>query len=108
MDKLAYAPPGHVSKYLLPYTPIKRGDIIVFRYPVDIKQTFVKRVIGFPATGSASRISKSSSMAMRVQEPYKFHKSQLIDSYRDNFPSDPPRRVDERAIEMLEQSRHEG
>jgi len=28
------------------YTELKRGDIIVFRYPVDIKQTFVKRCIG--------------------------------------------------------------
>jgi signal peptidase I len=33
VDKLAYAPPGPVSKYLLPYEDVKRGDIIVFRYP---------------------------------------------------------------------------
>src|SRR5215213_11180800 len=32
VDKLAYAPPGAMSKYLLPYQDIKRGDIIVFRY----------------------------------------------------------------------------
>src|SRR3954447_9115855 len=43
VDKLAYAPPGPVSKYLLPYSDVKRGDIIVFRFPMDIKQTFVKR-----------------------------------------------------------------
>ena len=48
VDKLAYAPPGPVTKYLLPYDDVKRGDIIVFRYPVDIRQTFVKRVIGVP------------------------------------------------------------
>src|ERR1700754_3267421 len=48
VDKLAFAPPGPVSKYLLPYTEVKRGDIIVFRYPVDITQTFVKRAIGIP------------------------------------------------------------
>src|SRR5213082_2327478 len=48
VDKLAYAPAGPVSKYILPYTDVKRGDIIVFRYPVDIRQTFVKRVIGVP------------------------------------------------------------
>src|SRR6188474_934009 len=40
VDKLAYAPPGPISKHLLPYQDIKRGDIIVFRYPVDIRQTF--------------------------------------------------------------------
>ena len=44
VDKLAYAPSGPVSKHILPYTEVKRGDIIVFRYPVDIQQTFVKRV----------------------------------------------------------------
>src|ERR1700720_298413 len=48
VDKLAYAPSGPVSKYLLPYTEPKRGDIIVFRYPVDISQTYVKRCMGVP------------------------------------------------------------
>jgi len=48
VDKLAYAPAGPVSKYILPYRPVKRGDIIVFRFPVDIKQTFVKRCMGVP------------------------------------------------------------
>src|SRR5690242_8993685 len=36
VDKLAYAPPGPVSKYILPYQEPKHGDIIVFRYPLDI------------------------------------------------------------------------
>src|SRR3954447_1023428 len=30
VDKLAYAPPGAISKYILPYTQVKRGDVIVF------------------------------------------------------------------------------
>src|SRR5882762_8149302 len=48
VDKLAYAPPGPVSRHILPYTDVRRGYIIVFRYPVDIRQTFVKRAIGVP------------------------------------------------------------
>src|SRR6204780_925172 len=48
VDKLAYAPPGAISRYLLPYTQVKRGDIIVFRYPLDISQNYVKRVVGVP------------------------------------------------------------
>src|SRR6185503_18596885 len=48
VDKLSYAPPGPISKYLLPYTEPKRGDIIVFRYPIDIQENYVKRVIGIP------------------------------------------------------------
>src|SRR5713226_5231964 len=48
VDKLAYAPGGKVSKFILPYEEPKHGDIIVFRYPVDISQTFFKRVLGAP------------------------------------------------------------
>src|ERR1700761_639979 len=48
VDKLSYAPPGAISRYLLPYTEVKRGDIIVFRYPLDISQNYVKRVVGVP------------------------------------------------------------
>src|SRR6202162_3866621 len=48
VDKLAYAPSGSFSKYILPYQEPQHGDIIVFRYPVDISQTFVKGTIGVP------------------------------------------------------------
>src|SRR5271156_2496115 len=48
VDKLAYSPSGVISRHLLPYTEPKRGDIIVFRYPVDIQQNYVKRVMGVP------------------------------------------------------------
>src|ERR1700694_4130850 len=48
VDKLAYAPPGPFSRHLLPYTDVKRGDIIVFRHPVLLKEDYVKRVIGVP------------------------------------------------------------
>lgn len=101
VDKLAYAPPGPVSKFLLPYTPIKRGDIIVFRYPVDTKQMFVKRVVGIP--GDRIRIENKQLFlnGASVEEPYKFHKSPGIHLYRDIFPSDPASPVDERAIDML-------
>src|SRR5213594_1593269 len=33
---------------LLPYRPLQRGDIIVFKYPYDDHQHFVKLVIGLP------------------------------------------------------------
>jgi signal peptidase I len=102
VDKLAYAPVGPISKFLLPYQEIKRGDIVVFRYPVDIKQTFVKRVIGIP--GDRIRIENKQLVrnGARIQEPYKVHKTEYIDSYRDNFPSTPYLPVSEGAVQMLE------
>jgi signal peptidase I len=102
VDKLAYAPAGPVSKYVLPYTEPKRGDIIVFRYPVDINQTFVKRCIGVP--GDRIRLVNKQLIlnGHPVKEPYVYHKSELIDSYRDNFPGAPNTYMAGAALDMLE------
>ena len=102
VDKLAYAPAGPVSKYILPYEDVKRGDIIVFRYPVDIKQTFVKRVMGVP--GDRIRLENKNVFlnGHKLEEPYKIHKTEYIDSYRDNFPSQPNFPQYERGQAMLE------
>jgi signal peptidase I len=101
VDKLAYAPPGPVTKSLLPYTPLKRGDIIVFRYPVDITQTFVKRCIGVP--GDHIRLVNKQLIlnGHAVTEPYVYHKTEYIDSYRDNFPAEPNAHLLGSAPDML-------
>ena len=101
VDKLAYAPGGSVSKYLLPYEDVKRGDVIVFRYPVDIQQTFVKRCIGVP--GDHIRlVSKQLILnGKAVDEPYVYHKTGYIDSYRDFFPGTPDVNVTGAAQDML-------
>ncbi len=101
VDKLAYAPPGPLSQHLLPYRQIRRGDIIVFRYPIDTRQTFVKRCIGLP--GDRIRIENKQLYlnGKKVHEPYKYLKTDYFDSYRDNFPSEPNVRLFEPAVEML-------
>lgn len=88
VDKLAYSPAGRFTKNVLPYEDVRRGDIIVFRYPVDIRQTFVKRVIGTP--GDHIRLDKKRVFlnGKMVNEPYVVHKSDYIEPYRDNFPSE--------------------
>ena len=102
VDKLAYAPSGPLSRLILPYSDITRGDIIVFRYPVDISQTFVKRCIGVP--GDRIRVINKEVYlnGVKLNEPYKVHKTDYIDSYRDNFPGEPNVSVDRRAIDMLQ------
>jgi signal peptidase I len=102
VDKLTYAPSGPVSKYLLPYSPVKRGDIIVFRYPVDISQTFVKRCVGVP--GDRVRVINKQLYlnGVKLDEPYKYHKTDYIDSYRDNFPSEPSGGIAPGALDMLQ------
>jgi signal peptidase I len=102
VDKMAFAPTGVVSKHLLPYSDVKRGDIIVFRYPVDITMTFVKRAMGIP--GDRIRIVNKQVYrnGVKLDEPYKVHKSDQIDPYRDNFPSEPNSMVYPGAMDMLQ------
>ncbi len=102
VDKLAYAPGGPISKYFLPYSPVNRGDIIVFRFPEDIRQTFVKRVIGVP--GDRIRIENKQVYlnGQPIKEKYKYHKWAGFDSYRDNFPSEPNVRPNPGLMRMLE------
>ena len=67
-----------------------RGDVVVFAYPVDRNQTFVKRVIGM----SGDRIRISAKVVYRngspLKEPYVVHKTEYEDSYRDDFPRASP------------------
>src|SRR5947209_15907274 len=47
VNKLRYGG-GSLGNLLIPYQQIRRGDIVVFHYPVKPAQHFVKRVIGVP------------------------------------------------------------
>jgi len=101
VDKLSYAPAGPISKYLLPYTEPKRGDVIVFRYPMDIRQNFVKRVIGVPGDHIHIVDKVVYVNGKALTEPYTQHIDQNIEPYRDNFPSQPYGPVVDRAQQML-------
>ena len=49
VDKVGFSNTGNNwASYVLPSRQVERGEIIAFRYPVDVSQTFVKRVIGLP------------------------------------------------------------
>jgi signal peptidase I len=102
VDKMAYAPADGLSKHLLPYEEVKRGDIIVFRYPVDITQTFVKRCIGVPGDHIHLADKQLVLNGHAVNEPYVYHKSPYIEEYRDNFPNGAGVGVLARGQEMLQ------
>ncbi|MBV9763250.1 MAG: signal peptidase I [Acidobacteriaceae bacterium] len=107
VDKLAYAPASSMSRRFLPYEDPQHGDIIVFRYPPDIQQTLVKRLIGLP--GDRIRISNGVVYrnGKRLNEPYVYHKY-AYDATLDNFPWPCCRPVKEESAlkaqqQMLEQ-----
>jgi signal peptidase I len=103
VDKLTYAPSGSLAKKLFPYRDVRRGDIIVFRYPINIKDDYVKRAIGVP--GDRIRLVNKQLWlnGHPVDEPYAVHSQINIDSYRDNFPVGPPNaHLEAPAVDMLE------
>ena len=108
VDKLAYAPSGPISKYLLPYTEPKRGDIIVFRYPVDIRQNFVKRVMGIPGDHIHILNKVVYVNGKPLQEPYAQHIFPNLEPYRDTFPAEPSGPVMDPGKKMLEENVQNG
>ena len=102
VDKLTYSPDGAASKRLLPYREVRRGDVIVFRYPLNIQEDYVKRAIGVPGDHIHLVNKQLYLNGHAVNEPYVVHKTGYIDSYRDNFPSEPNSPLPASAIDMLE------
>ena len=88
VDRVAYADPGPF-KHLLPYHDVARGDIVVFRYPEDIRQTYVKRVIGLPGDRLHLADKQVIRKGRRLVEPYTRHIATYPDPYRDDFPTAP-------------------
>jgi signal peptidase I len=85
VDKLRYGGGGSWN-HLMPYRPIHRGDIIVFRYPLNPSQHFVKRVVGVP--GDRVRLINRQVYVngMVLRENYVVHSSPVHDVFRDEFP----------------------
>src|SRR4030081_1230772 len=86
VDKLAYAPPGGLSKHIMPYEDVKRGDIIVFRHPTLITVDYVKRVVGLPGDHVKLVNKQVFVNGKPLDEPYTIHLDNFM-NYRDNFPA---------------------
>jgi hypothetical protein len=59
----------HILTRVFPRVQPARGDIVVFHYPIDRRQTFAKRVIGLPGTASGSRRKPSIATAQLFPNP---------------------------------------
>jgi len=85
VNKLCYGGPGP-GDHLMPYRKIARGDIVVFHYPVDPKQHFVKRVIGMPGDRLRLINKKVWINGKPLDEPYVRFLEPPNNLFRDNFP----------------------
>src|SRR5512138_2092138 len=71
VNKFALGPTAtRLERALLPIKDIKRGDVIVFKYPEDPERDFVKRVIGLPSETLEIREKKVYINGKPLDEPY--------------------------------------
>ena len=85
VDKLCYAQ-GGIWQRLLPYRQIRRGDIVVFHYPVNPSQAFVKRVVALPGDRLRLINKRVYINGGPLNEPYVQYISNVRSPYRDDFP----------------------
>jgi signal peptidase I len=86
VNKFLFGGTGAWYEKFLPYREVRRGDIIVFKFPFDDHPHYVKRVIGLP--GDRIRIVNQQVFVngQLLQEPYVVHDPSQDDSFADNFP----------------------
>ncbi|MFQ5559859.1 MAG: signal peptidase I [Nitrospinota bacterium] len=75
-----------VNKFIYRFRDIKRGDIIVFKYPKDETRDFIKRAIGLPGDKIEIKQRVVYVNGRPIDEPYSIHdSSNEYSTPRDNF-----------------------
>jgi signal peptidase I len=94
VNKFIFGPtPLAIGRAVLPVRAIRRGDIIVFKYPDEPERDFIKRVIGLPGETIELRNKKVYVDGKPLDEPYVHFltppssEDQEVTSYdvRENF-----------------------
>ena len=87
VNKFIFGGTGAWYEKVLPYRQLKRGDIIVFKYPYAEHQHYVKRVIGLPGDHLKLVDQEIFINGKPLPEPYVVHDSTaLYDPLNYNFP----------------------
>src|ERR1044072_5973963 len=75
VNKFVYGSRGSLLDKVLPFKDIKRGDVIVFKYPKDLTKHYVKRAIGLPGDRIKIIDKQVFVNGMPLNETYKIHKA---------------------------------
>jgi signal peptidase I len=89
VNKMAYDKPViPLEAAILPCRPIRREDIVVFKWPKDLTKDFVKRVIGLEGEKVEIKNKQVYINDHPIQEPYKVHTDSEVISKNDTYHYD--------------------
>jgi len=86
VNKFVFEGQGAWYEKLLPYRPIRHGDIIVFKFPYDDHPHYVKRVIGIPGDRIHILNEQVYVNGNKLSEPYIVHDPAAEDPFIANYP----------------------
>ena len=84
VNKQTFALPGNLSRWLLPYREVARGDIVVFHHPQP--PYLVKRVVGVPGDRLRIEDGRVTVNGLTLDEPYAAFEPTARSPFRDEFP----------------------
>lgn len=70
VNKFVLAPSARPFAALMPSRGVRRGDIVVFRFPEDPRRDFLKRVIGLPGETVSEQTGRVLIDGKPLNEPY--------------------------------------
>lgn len=87
VNKFIYGPTASaLERALLPVRDVRRGDVVVFKYPDDPQRDYIKRCVGLPGDEVDFRDKELYVNGQRVDDDsYVFHDDERIRDRRDNF-----------------------
>ena len=71
VNKFVFGPTlAGAEQAVLPKTDVERGDIVVFKFPLDPERDFIKRIIGLPGETLEVRDKRVYIDGVALDEPY--------------------------------------
>ena len=86
VNKFVFGPTASgLERTLLPVDPIRRGDVIVFKFPEDPERDFIKRTIGLPGDTIELKNQTVFVNGQPLVEPYAHYLLPPVESQTDGF-----------------------